>query len=66
MHNFPTFPCLPKTNAKAFTAMRTRELGPSLWVTLLGYPGGGKDRDIKANVALIREEKANALFRQRA
>lgn len=46
--------------------MRTRELGPSLWVTLLGYPGGGKERDIKANVALIIEEKANALFRQRA
>lgn len=44
--------------------MRTRELGPR--VTLLGYPGGGKERDIKANVALIREEKANALFRQRA
>ena len=41
-HNFLTFPCHLKTNAKALTAMRTRELGPSLRVTLLGYPGGGK------------------------
>lgn len=42
--------------------MGTRELGPSLWVTLLGHPGEEKERDIDANVALIREEKTNALF----